>query len=125
MGVTLVWEVRPNTLTFRGINSMCMSVLMAVTLSGFSLGESIGRSRSDQEERKVENRERSASDSLCLIKNLQKSRLKKKIIKRKKKASYSLPICLFWKIKIGVGSYVLISICYHQQTSLFTIVSTE
>lgn len=62
-----------------------MSVLMAVTLSGFSLGESIGRSRSDQEERKVENRERSTSDSLCLIKNLQKSRLKKNNNKKKKK----------------------------------------
>lgn len=78
MGVTLAWEVRPNTLTFRGINIMCMSVLMAVTLSGFSLGQSTGRSRSDREEGKVESRERRVDDSLCLIKNVQKSRFEKK-----------------------------------------------
>lgn len=42
-----------------------------------------------------------------------------------KKAKNDRLICLFSKIKIGVDSYGLISICYHQQTSLFTIVSVE
>lgn len=42
-----------------------------------------------------------------------------------KKGKNDRLICLFLKIKIGVDSYGLISICYHQQTSLFTIVSVE